>query len=112
MFARIMTSFFITCVAAAGFVAATGYSAVAQTPATAAPAPLPQPKPEMTEQEKEKNLTAKQLFGAVQLPSIGKAVAVGYYPRGCLAGGVELPINGPNWQVMRLSRNRTGAILP
>jgi penicillin-insensitive murein endopeptidase len=33
-------------------------------------------------------------------------MAIGYYPRGCLAGGVELPINGPNWQVMRLSRNR------
>src|SRR5262245_51048599 len=106
MFARIVTSFFITCVAAAGFVAAIEHLAVAQTPATAAPAPLPPPKPEMTEQEREKNLTAKQLFGAVQLPSIGKAVAIGYYPRGCLAGGVELPINGPNWQVMRLSRNR------
>src|SRR5262245_26772793 len=106
MFARIVTSFFITCVAAAGFVAAIEHLAVAQTPATAAPAPLPPPKPEMTEQEREKNLTAKQLFGAVQLPSIGKAVAIGYYPRGCLAGGVEFPINGPNWQVMRLSRNR------
>ena len=33
-------------------------------------------------------------------------MAIGYYPRGCLQGGVELPVNGPNWQVMRLSRNR------
>ena len=33
-------------------------------------------------------------------------MAIGYYPRGCLQGGVELPIDGPNWQVMRLSRNR------
>jgi penicillin-insensitive murein endopeptidase len=33
-------------------------------------------------------------------------MAIGYYPRGCLQGGVELPINGPTWQVMRLSRNR------
>ena len=33
-------------------------------------------------------------------------MAIGYYPRGCLQGGVELPVNGANWQVMRLSRNR------
>ena len=33
-------------------------------------------------------------------------MAIGYYPRGCLQGGVELPVDGPNWQVMRLSRNR------
>jgi penicillin-insensitive murein endopeptidase len=33
-------------------------------------------------------------------------VAIGYYPRGCLQGGIELPITGPNWQVMRVSRNR------
>ena len=46
------------------------------------------------------------LFGAKRLPSVGKSVAIGYYPRGCLSGGVELPINGPTWQVMRLSRNR------
>ena len=33
-------------------------------------------------------------------------MAIGYYPRGCLQGGVELPATGPTWQVMRLSRNR------
>ncbi len=33
-------------------------------------------------------------------------MAIGYYPRGCLQGGVELPVNGPNWEVMRLTRNR------
>ena len=49
---------------------------------------------------------AKQLFSHAQLPSLGKAMAIGYYPRGCLQGGVELPVDGPNWQVMRLSRNR------
>ena len=32
--------------------------------------------------------------------------SIGYYTHGCLAGGVALPINGPTWQVMRLSRNR------
>ena len=33
-------------------------------------------------------------------------MAIGYYPRGCLQGGVPLPITGKTWQVMRLSRNR------
>jgi penicillin-insensitive murein endopeptidase len=33
-------------------------------------------------------------------------MAIGYYPRGCLQGGVELPPTGSTWQVMRLSRNR------
>jgi penicillin-insensitive murein DD-endopeptidase len=106
MFARIATPFVLSFLVVAGALAVTERIAVAQTPATAASAPLPPQKPAMTEQEKEKTLSAKQLFGGVQLPSIGKAVAIGYYPRGCLAGGVELPINGPNWQVMRLSRNR------
>jgi len=49
---------------------------------------------------------AKELFAAKKLPSLGQAMAIGYYPRGCLQGGVELPNSGPNWQVMRLSRNR------
>jgi penicillin-insensitive murein endopeptidase len=31
---------------------------------------------------------------------------VGFYSSGCLAGASALPINGPAWQVMRLSRNR------
>jgi penicillin-insensitive murein DD-endopeptidase len=77
------------------------------TPTTAAIAvpdkpPLPEPRPSM----KESKTAAKFLFAAKQLPSIGKAAAIGYYPRGCLQGGVELPVNGPTWQVMRLSRNR------
>jgi penicillin-insensitive murein endopeptidase len=32
--------------------------------------------------------------------------SIGSYAKGCLAGGVALPINGRGWQVMRLSRNR------
>ncbi|HEU0113715.1 MAG TPA: penicillin-insensitive murein endopeptidase, partial [Thermomicrobiales bacterium] len=54
----------------------------------------------------ESKTPAKFLFAAKQLPSTGKSAAIGYYPRGCLQGGVELPVNGPTWQVMRLSRNR------
>ena len=49
---------------------------------------------------------ANRLFGAVTSPAPLAARAIGSYARGCLAGGVSLPINGPEWQVMRLSRNR------
>ncbi|MBS1165203.1 MAG: mepA 2 [Proteobacteria bacterium] len=49
---------------------------------------------------------AKQLFGAVETPASLAARSIGTYARGCLAGAVLLPINGPTWQVMRLSRNR------
>src|SRR4029079_4401549 len=89
---------------AVGILAVAGRIAAAQTPAAAAP--LPPAKPAVTEKAREKAVPAKILFGAKALPSAGKSMAVGYYHKGCLSGGVELPINGPNWQVMRLSRNR------
>ena len=34
------------------------------------------------------------------------ARAIGFYAKGCLAGAAALPIDGPAWQAMRLSRNR------
>jgi penicillin-insensitive murein DD-endopeptidase len=49
---------------------------------------------------------AKALFGRKLSPTSGESHSVGFYANGCLAGGTELPINGPAWQVMRLSRNR------
>lgn len=49
---------------------------------------------------------AKQLFGAQPLPAAMKPAAHGFYSRGCLAGGIAIPVDGPAWQVMRLSRNR------
>lgn len=49
---------------------------------------------------------AKQLFGAVSDPAPLAARSIGSYARGCLAGADLLPVNGPTWQVMRLSRNR------
>src|ERR1044071_3967237 len=49
---------------------------------------------------------ANELFGAAPGPAPLAARAIGSYARGCLAGAVALPINGPGWQVMRLSRNR------
>ena len=49
---------------------------------------------------------AKQLFGRIATPTQGHAHVLGFYSNGCLAGGTALPIDGPAWQVMRLSRNR------
>ncbi|MBL4733662.1 MAG: penicillin-insensitive murein endopeptidase [Rhizobiaceae bacterium] len=49
---------------------------------------------------------AKRLFGAKTLPADLKPVAHGFYSKGCIAGAKAIPIDGPNWQVMRLSRNR------
>ncbi|MBB2972221.1 penicillin-insensitive murein endopeptidase [Mesorhizobium sp. RMAD-H1] len=49
---------------------------------------------------------AKQAFGGQKLPAVAKPESVGFYSKGCLAGGVAIPVDGPNWQVMRLSRNR------
>lgn len=51
-------------------------------------------------------IAAKKLFGAVKAPAAIKARAIGAYSRGCLAGATALPIDGPAWQAMRLSRNR------
>ena len=49
---------------------------------------------------------AKELFGAKALPAAMPAQAFGFYAKGCLAGGVAIPTDGPTWQAMRLSRNR------
>jgi len=50
--------------------------------------------------------SAKQLFGAQSLPAAMPSQPVGFYAKGCLAGAVQLPPDGPNWAAMRLSRNR------
>jgi penicillin-insensitive murein DD-endopeptidase len=49
---------------------------------------------------------ARELFAAATTPAPMAARAIGFYAKGCLAGGVALPIDGQDWQVMRLSRNR------
>lgn len=50
---------------------------------------------------------AKKLFGAEKLPAATlKPKAIGTYAKGCLAGGVAVPVTDEAWQVMRLSRNR------
>ena len=52
-------------------------------------------------------LPAKKVFSGEKLPTANmKARAIGFYARGCMAGGAALPVDGPAWQAMRLSRNR------
>jgi penicillin-insensitive murein DD-endopeptidase len=65
----------------------------------------PQPLPPLANPD-DPNNPAKELFGRKTAPAQLKPEAIGFYAKGCLAGGEALPINGPTWQVMRLSRNR------
>lgn len=51
-------------------------------------------------------IPAKELFGKIKTPAPLAARAIGFYAKGCLAGATALPVNGPAWQAMRLSRNR------
>jgi penicillin-insensitive murein endopeptidase len=56
-----------------------------------------------------KPVPANELFGNVKEPAPIGPRAIGFYSHGCLAGAVALPVDGPAWQVMRLSRNRNWA---
>lgn len=89
---------------------AVGLLAVAQTQNVQAQTAQPQipPRPVL-------DTPAKELFSQVKTPAQMKPQAIGFYSRGCLAGGQALPATGPEqigkdeaplWQVMRLSRNR------
>ncbi|MBS3648935.1 penicillin-insensitive murein endopeptidase [Pseudaminobacter sp. 19-2017] len=49
---------------------------------------------------------AKNLFGSEKLPAATTPQSIGFYSKGCFAGGVALSADGPTWQAMRLSRNR------
>ena len=51
-------------------------------------------------------IEARYLLGQKSEASKQAPRAYGSYAKGCLAGGEELEINGPTWQVMRLSRGR------
>jgi penicillin-insensitive murein DD-endopeptidase len=92
-----------------GLVLLAATSAVSQT--TAVDPPLPSKGPPAAERPKDTNLpvAAKTLFGAKTRAAALKPRAIGFYSRGCLAGGEWLPVDGPAWQAMRLSRNRNWA---
>ncbi|TCD16048.1 penicillin-insensitive murein endopeptidase [Oricola cellulosilytica] len=49
---------------------------------------------------------AKELFGRTPLPTVSAPAAHGFYSKGCVAGAVAMPVDGPTWQAMRLERNR------
>jgi penicillin-insensitive murein endopeptidase len=49
---------------------------------------------------------AKRVFGRIAEPNAGPPRSIGGYAKGCIAGAVALPGDGPNWQVMRPARNR------
>src|SRR5215510_8777084 len=70
------------------------------------PLPPSNPLKNSEEQKRQNSKPASILFSEKTLPTLGKAMAIGYYPSGCLQGGVELPTTGATWQVMRVSRNR------
>jgi len=49
---------------------------------------------------------AKNLFGSKPLPAATRPQSIGFYSKGCFAGGMAIAADGPHWQAMRLSRNR------
>ena len=71
--------------------------------------PLPERKPpegaKTASKDKGKAL-AKVLFSAKKAGAAMAPRAIGWYAKGCLAGGVRLDDAGPAWQTMRPSRNR------
>ncbi len=76
--------------------------ALAQDKGVLSPKPLPP-----LANPKDPKLPARELFGrAIEPTTTAHPQSIGFYAHGCLAGGEALPINGPHWQVMRLSRNR------
>src|SRR5215475_11318672 len=51
-------------------------------------------------------IPAKELFARKSTPFPGPPRSIGGYFDGCLSGAEQLQMNGPDWQVMRPSRNR------
>lgn len=73
----------------------------AQEPGALEPKPLaPLARPD------DPKTPAKELFARRALPARMEARSIGFYSRGCLAGGKALAVDADAWQVMRLSRNR------
>lgn len=75
--------------------------------------PLPKRKPSTAEKAGAlgtaaipTDAPAKELFASVTSGAAMPPSPIGFYTAGCLAGGRALPVTGPAWQAMRLSRNR------
>ena len=65
--------------------------------------PMPAKSPKHFSQDR---IPAKKLFGYTDSAAPMRPQAIGFYSRGCLAGGEQIEKDGPAWQAMRLSRNR------
>jgi len=98
-------------------IAALSFLVLTALPGAAAQVPMPVPRPAVTEATPAKAVPpeqaaakdkkpAKELFGRITSAAPMVARSIGFYSRGCLAGATALPVDGPTWQVMRLSRNR------
>jgi len=74
--------------------------------------PVPERKPDVPPEQKQARKksrskeVAKYLFGAKRTAAALAPRAIGWYAKGCLAGGEHLSDAGPAWQTMRPSRNR------
>ena len=91
-------------------------------PTAVVPAPAPQQKAaapgakdkkgaekkaaDKKEKDKKPKVLARTLFGKAETAAALAPRALGWYSKGCLSGGVHLADTGPDWQTMRLSRNR------
>ncbi|MGC2140433.1 MAG: penicillin-insensitive murein endopeptidase, partial [Methylovirgula sp.] len=89
----------IIVVAAGATVLALAALAHAQQVGTLEPKPLPP-----LAHPNAPGTPAKALFGRFETPAGVATRTIGFYARGCLSGGIALPVNGPDWQVMRVSR--------
>ena len=76
-------------------------TAAAQEKGTLHPRPLP-----AIQDPEDPSTPAKEFFARKRTPAALEPAAIGFYSKGCLAGAAPLPIDGPQWQVMRISRNR------
>ncbi len=65
----------------------------------------PRPLPPLAD-PRDPRLPAKQVFGRETEPAAMPTRIYGFYAKGCIAGARPLPLDGPDWQVMRPSRNR------
>ncbi len=65
----------------------------------------PKPLPPLADPA-DPRLPAKQVFGRESTAAAMPVHVYGFYSKGCIAGAQPLPLDGPDWQVMRPSRNR------
>jgi len=104
---RLLLSLIVLLLCSGVAAAQTKLAPAADKSAEIAAVELPERKPPKPPEPKSGKLPgARELFASVPGPAPLAARAIGFYSKGCLAGGVPLPLNGPDWQVMRISRNR------